>query len=216
MYLPPHFDEDRPDVLRGLVADHPLGTLVTLGADGLNGNHLPFLYDPDPEPLGTLRGHVARANPVWRETGKGVDALVIFQGPQVYVTPSWYPRKQETGKVVPTWNYLVVHAYGPLRAIDDAEWLRGFVTRLTNRFEAARPDPWKVTDAPPDFIDANLKAIVGIEVPVTRIVGKWKVSQNRLQPDREGVARGLRETGDADAARVADWVERASAQGGQS
>lgn len=208
MYLPAHFKEERPEVVRGLIADHPLGALVTLGPDGLNGNHIPFLHDPDPAPLGTLRAHVARSNPVWRELDRGAEALVIFQGPQVYVTPSWYPRKQQTGKVVPTWNYLVVHAYGPLRAIDDAEWLRGFVTRLTDRFESGRADPWKVTDAPADFIEATLKAIVGIEVPVTRIIGKWKVSQNQQPPERDGVARGLRAAGDANAARVADWVER--------
>ena len=209
MYEPAHFKEGRPEALRGLIADHPLGALVTLGADGLEGNHMPFLYDADPAPLGTLRAHVARANPVWREFKPEVEALVMFQGPQVYVTPSWYPKKQQTGKVVPTWNYLVVHAYGRLRAVDDREWLRAFVTRLTDRFESGRTDPWKVTDAPADFVDATLKAIVGIEIAVTRIAGKWKVSQNQLAPEREGVARGLRASGDANAARVADWVERA-------
>jgi transcriptional regulator len=208
MYLPSHFEEDRPDILRGLVADHPLGALVTLGPDGLNGNHVPFLYDAEPAPFGTLRAHVARANPVWREFNKDLEALVIFQGPQVYVTPSWYPKKQETGKVVPTWNYLVVHAYGALRPVDDAEWLRRFVTRLTDRFESGRADPWKVTDAPADYVDAMLKAIVGIEIPVTRVYGKWKTSQNQQPPEREGVARGLRGAGDANAARVADWVEK--------
>lgn len=209
MYEPAHFKEGRPEALRGLIADHPLGALVTLGADGLEGNHMPFLYDADPAPLGTLRAHVARANPVWREFRPEVEALVMFQGPQVYVTPSWYPKKRQTGKVVPTWNYLVVHAYGRLRAVDDREWLRAFVTRLTDRFESGRTDPWKVTDAPADFVDATLKAIVGIEIVVTRITGKWKVSQNQLAPEREGVARGLRASGDANAARVADWVERA-------
>jgi transcriptional regulator len=207
VYLPAHFREERAEVLRGLIADHPLGAVVTLGDDGLNGNHVPFLYDPDPAPHGTLRAHVARNNPMWREFNRDVEALVIFQGPQGYVTPSWYPKKQETGKVVPTWNYLLVHAYGPPRAVDDAEWLRRFVTRLTDRFEEKRADPWKVTDAPPDFVDGNLKAIVGIEIPVTRLIGKWKVSQNQQPPEREGVARGLRAAGDSNSANIADWVE---------
>ncbi|MNC87512.1 Protease synthase and sporulation protein PAI 2 [compost metagenome] len=132
---------------------------------------------------------------------------MIFQGLQGYITPTWYARKQETGKVVPTWNYLVVHAYGPLRAVDDAEWLRRFVARLTDRHEAARTDPWKVTDAPAEFVDANLKAIVGIEIPVTRLAGKWKVSQNQPKADREGVVRGLREAGGASNDEMAGWVE---------
>jgi transcriptional regulator len=212
MYQPSHFKEERQDILRGLIADHPLGALVTLGPDGINGNHIPFLYDPEPAPLGTLRGHVARANPVWREFKADVEALVIFQGPQLYVTPSWYPTKQETGKVVPTWNYLVIHAYGPLRPMDDREWLRAFVTRLTDNFEKKRADPWKVTDAPANYVDAQLKAIVGLEIPVTRLHGKWKVSQNRPPADREGVARGLRAAGDANAARMADWVESSTSK----
>ncbi|MBI3042223.1 MAG: FMN-binding negative transcriptional regulator [Betaproteobacteria bacterium] len=209
MYLPSHFKEERPEVLRRLIADHPLGALVTLGPDGINGNHFPFLYDPDPPPHGTLRAHVARTNPAWRDFAKDVEALVIFQGPQTYITPSWYPRKPQTGKVVPTWNYLVVHAHGPLRAIEDTAWLRGFVERLTNRFEAKRADPWKITDAPADFIETSLKAIVGIEIPVTRLIGKWKVSQNQPGADRGGVVRGLRETGDPNAAVMADTVESA-------
>jgi transcriptional regulator len=207
MYQPAHFREERIEVLRELVARHSLGALVTLGPGGIEGNHIPFLYDPDPAPLGTLRAHVARANPVWRESRADVEALVIFQGPQGYITPSWYPRKQQTGKVVPTWNYLVVHAHGRLRAVDDAQWLRRFVTRLTERHEAARAGPWKVTDAPADFIDASLKAIVGIEVPVTRLAGKWKASQNQPATDREGVVRGLREAGGAVNEQMADWVE---------
>jgi transcriptional regulator len=207
MYQPSHFREERHEVLRGLIADHPLGALVTMTPGGLEGNHVPFLHDPDPAPLGTLRAHVARANPVWREFDAGVEALVIFQGPQTYVTPSWYPKKQQTGKVVPTWNYLVVHACGRLRAVDDREWLRAFVTRLTDRFEAGRAAPWRVTDAPADYIDASLKAIVGIEIALTRLHGKWKVSQNQLPADRAGVVRGLRGTGNPDAARVARWVE---------
>jgi transcriptional regulator len=208
MYLPSHFREERVDVVHQLIREHPLGALVTLGAEGLNANHIPFLIDPEPAPFGTLRAHVARANPVWREFSRETETLVLFQGPHVYVTPSWYATKRETGKVVPTYNYLVVHAYGPLRAIEDTDWLRSFVGRLTNRFEAAREEPWKITDAPADYIEKQLRAIVGIEIPVTRLLGKWKVSQNRPAADREGVARGLRETGDANAAAMADWVQR--------
>ena len=209
MYQPAHFKEERPEVIRSLIAEHPLGALVTLTSGGIEGNHMPFLYDPEPAPLGTLRCHVARANPVWREFKPEAEALVMFQGPQLYVSPSWYPAKKEHGKVVPTWNYLVVHAYGPVRVMDDSEWLRRFVTRLTDTFEKKRADPWKVTDAPPEFVDSHLKAIVGIEIPVTRIAGKWKASQNRPGADRANVARELRESGDAAAAAIAQWVESA-------
>lgn len=206
MYLPSHFREDRIDVLRALVSTHPLGTLVTLGADGLNANHVPFLFDADPAPFGTLRGHVARANPVWREFSRDVEALAVFQGPQAYVTPSWYRTKQETGRVVPSYNYMVVHAYGTMRAVEDAPWLRDLVGRLTDRFEAARAQPWRLSDAPEDFIARQLKAIVGIEIPVIRILGKWKISQNRTQADRAGVVQGLLEDGDAGAASMAGHI----------
>lgn len=199
MYLPKHFEETRVDVLHGLIRAHPLGALVTAGAGGLEANHVPFEIDPDPAPFGTLRAHVARANPVWRD-GAG-DALVIFQGPESYVTPSWYPTKRESGKVVPTWNYVAVHAYGRLRAIDDPAWLRAFVTRLTDRHEARRAAPWKVSDAPGDYVDQLLAAIVGIELPVARLLGKWKVSQNRPAADRAGVVAGLEGDG-GDAARA--------------
>jgi transcriptional regulator len=201
MYLPKHFEETRVAVLHELIRTHPLGALVTLGADGLEANHLPFEVDPDPAPLGTLRGHVARANPVWRELSRGADALVIFQGPEAYVSPSWYPSKREGGKVVPTWNYAVVHASGPLRAVDDPAWLRAFVEKLTNRHEAGRATQWRVADAPADYIDKMVTAIVGIELPITRLLGKWKVSQNRPALDREGVVSGLQEQA-SDASRA--------------
>ena len=201
MYLPKHFEETRVEVLHGLVRAHPLGALVTLGAGGLEANHIPFEIDSDPAPFGTLRGHVARANPVWRELSQSADALVIFQGPATYVSPSWYPTKQEGGKVVPTWNYAVVHAYGPLRAVDDPAWLRAFVERLTNRHESGRTAPWHVTDAPADYVDKMVTAIVGIELPVTRLLGKWKTSQNRPARDRAGVVAGLEQDG-GDAARA--------------
>jgi transcriptional regulator len=208
MYLPSHFEESRAEVLRQLIHDHPLGTLVTFGADGLNANHVPFEFDPDPAPLGTLRAHVARANPVWSGYSREIEPLVIFQGPQVYITPSWYQTKKETGKVVPTFNYIVVHAYGAMRVIEDAAWLRDFVGRLTDRFESTRALPWSVTDAPEDFIATQLRAIVGIEIQLTRLTGKWKISQNRPAADRRGVVAGLRESDDAEAQAMASAIER--------
>jgi transcriptional regulator len=209
MYVPSHFAEARVEALQQLMREHALAVLVTLGADRLSANHIPLEYDPEPAPWGTLRGHVARANPVWRDFSAEVEALAVFQGPQRYITPSWYPTKAESGMVVPTYNYLVVHASGPLRVIHDPAWLRQLVGRLTRHFEAERPAPWQVTDAPEDFIAQQLHAIVGIEMPLTRLVGKWKVSQNRPRADREGVVRGLRESDDAEAAVMAHWVEEA-------
>jgi len=212
MYLPKHFEETRIEVLHGLIREHPLGALVTLGSSGLDANHIPFEIDPEPAPFGTLRGHVARANPLWREFSRDVEALVIFQGPGTYVSPAWYPTKHETARVVPTWNYVVVHAHGPLRVIDDRAWLRAFVTKLTSRHEAERPDPWKVTDAPADYIDKQLGAIIGLEIPVTRLVGKWKMSQNRPPQDRDGVVEGLRHEGGHTGAEIADLVHRSKTE----
>jgi transcriptional regulator len=206
MYLPAHFKEERLPVLYGLVRSHPLATLVTLGAEGLTANHIPLLLDPERGEHGTLVGHVARANPVWREHRPEVDALAVFAGAQSYVSPSYYPSKRQTGMVVPTWNYAVVHAWGALRIIDDADWLRAFVIRLTDTQESGKHLPWKVTDAPDAFIEKQLQAIVGIEIPIRRIEGKWKVSQNRPAADREGVAAGLHSAGDAQAMQMADLV----------
>ena len=208
MYLPSHFAETRAEVLRELIRSHPLGTLITFGADGLNANHIPFEFDPHPAPVGTLRAHVARANPVWREFSREVEPLVIFQGPQIYITPSWYQTKKETGKVVPTFNYIMVHAYGTMRIFEDADWLRKFVGGLTDRFEATRTQPWAVSDAPEDFIAMQLRAIVGIEIQLTRLIGKWKTSQNRPAADQKGVVAGLRESDDAVAQAMAAAVER--------
>ena len=186
MYLPAHFEEPRVEVLHRLIDAYPLGVLVTAGGSGLEANHLPFLIDPQPAPFGILRAHVARANPVWRELGDTIEPLVVFQGPSHYVTPSWYPTKAATGKVVPTYNYVVVHAYGRIRAIEDRAWLRELVTRLTRRHETG-PNPWQVADAPADYLDTMLGAIVGLEIEVTRLLGKWKVSQNRAPADRAAV-----------------------------
>jgi transcriptional regulator len=210
MYLPKHFEETRVDILHGLIYAHPLGALVTLTPGGLDANHIPFEVDPEPAPFGTLRGHVARANPLWRDFSREVEALVIFQGPGTYVSPAWYPTKKDTAKVVPTWNYVVVHAHGALRVIDDRAWLRDFVTKLTNRHEARRRDPWKVTDAPADYIDTQLGAIIGLELPITRLVGKWKMSQNRPAHDRAGVVDGLRQEGGHAGAALADLVRRSN------
>ena len=209
MYMPAHFEENRPDVLQALLRAHPLGLLVTRNADGeMAANTIPFLLEPDPQGgPGVLRGHVARANPLWREARDDMDSLVVFQGPQAYISPALYPSKAATGKVVPTWNYVMVQARGRINAVDDAEWLRAFVTRLTERHEGERAAPWAVTDAPADFIDATLKAIVGIEIRLSSLQGKWKVSQNRQRADQEGVASGLRREGGHDAAAMAEAVE---------
>ncbi len=210
MYVPPAFSESRVELLHELIRSHGLGTLVTLCFDGLTADLLPFELDPEPAPLGTLRAHVARANPVWRDVSPQVQALAIFQGAQSYITPSWYRTKQETGKVVPTFNYVVVHAHGPIRIVEDPVWLRGLVERLTNKYEAARPTPWKVADAPEEFVQTLLQAVIGIELPIARLVGKWKVSQNRPEADRDGVVRGLRAAADFESARMADEVAKRS------
>ena len=198
MYLPTHFSEARPAVLRGFVRDHPLGLLVTQSrAGGIDANSVPFILDAAGDAPGVLRAHVARANPVWQTARDDVDALVVFQGPHGYVSPAWYPSKAEHGKVVPTWNYLMVQARGTLRAIDDRGWLRDFVARLTDRHEAGRAEAWAVSDAPADFVETMLGAIVGIEITLSSVVGKWKVSQNRSAADRAGVVDGLvRERGE--------------------
>ena len=205
MYLPKHFEETRPEALHELIRAHPLGMLVTLNAAGLQANSVPFILDADPAGgPGILRAHVARANPLWRETRGDVEALVVFQGPQAYISPSWYPSKAEHGKVVPTWNYVTVQGRGTLRAVDDADWLRAFVTRLTTRHEAVQAQPWAVTDAPADYIDTMLRAIVGIEIPLTALTGKWKVSQNRPAADRAGVVAGLNAVGQPQSAKLVE------------
>ena len=208
MYDAEAFHEERVEVLHALIQAHPLATLVAVTAQGLEANHIPFLIDPQPSPFGTLRGHVARANPLWRDFNADVEVIAVFQGAQGYITPSWYATKARTGKVVPTWNYAVVHAPGPLKIHQDAEWLRELVTRLTSSQESGREKPWQVTDAPADYVDAMLKAIVGIEIPVTRLQGKWKMSQNRLPPDKAGVIEGLKSQDDAASRAMLDAMRR--------
>ena len=206
MYQPAHFREDRLDVQHQFIENNPLGHLVSSGATGLIANPLPFFLMPAASPLGTLRGHLARANPQWQELDSRQEALVIFQGVNCYITPSWYETKQETGKVVPTWNYVAVHVYGKPRVIEDPDWIAAQVTELTRRQEAARTEPWAVSDAPKRFIDAQIKAIVGIEIPIDRIEGKWKVSQNRPEPDQKRVIEELRSAKSEASRRMAELV----------
>ncbi len=210
MYSPAHFKEERPELLHQLVREHPLGLLITLGDQGLEANPIPFLLDVDTSGQPVLRAHVARANPVWREARGDVDTLVVFQGPQAYISPNWYATKAENGKAVPTWNYITVQARGRLVVRDDATWLRELVSRLTLRHETSQARPWALGDAPPDYIDTMLRAIVGIEIPLTALHGKWKVSQNHPAVNREGVARGLRAQGGEPSSAMAAAVERAA------
>lgn len=193
MYQPPHFREDRIEVQHDLIRAHPLGLLITAGPGGLMANPIPMLIYPEGSERGTLRAHLARGNPQWRELSAVAECLVVFQGPQEYVTPSWYPTKQETGKVVPTWNYVTVHAHGELEFFEEKERLLSLVTRLTEKHEGKRAQPWAVSDAPIDYIEAHLKGIVGFRLPIARIEGKWKMSQNRNREDRQGVVAGLGE-----------------------
>lgn len=212
MYLPAAFREDRLDMQHDLIRQHPLGWLVVQGAHGLSADPLPFAVDADAagSGLGVLRAHLARANPLVEALRTADQCLVIFQGPQAYVTPSWYPSKQAGGKVVPTWNYAAVHVWGKPAVIDDAAWVRRQMAALTGQMEAGRPRPWAVDDAPADYIEALLRAVAGVEIPIERIEGKWKVSQNRAATDRAGVAQGLRESGVQGAAMAALVEQRGS------
>jgi len=210
MYTPSHFAETRLAVLHEMMRSHSLATLVVNTAEGLVANHIPLVLDPEPTPYGTLRGHIARANPLWKLVDAQTQTLVIFQGPDTYITPGWYPTKQEMGKAVPTWNYVVVHAHGPLRIIaDDPTWLREQLTQLTAQHEAARPQPWQMTDAPAAFIDGMLAAVVGLEIRIDRLEGKWKTSQNQTERNRAGVAEGLTERQQPHDAAMATLVTQA-------
>jgi transcriptional regulator len=194
MYIPKHFAETRLEVLHDLIEQHPLGTLIVPTESELIANNLPFLIDRARGPFGTLQAHVARANPVWKMPLSQASALVCFQGFNSYISPNWYPSKKEHGKVVPTWNYITVAAHGHPRFIEDKFWLLDFVTRLTNKHESTQPTPWQVTDAPADYIADLLGAIVGVEMVITKLDGKWKASQNRTENDRLGIHAGLRTT----------------------
>ncbi len=191
MYIPKQFAEPSVEVMHDLIRSRPLATLVTLGPAGVEANHIPLLLAGRAGPFGTLRGHVARANPLWQNQPQDADALAIFHGPDSYITPSWYASKAEDGRVVPTWNFVSVHAKGRLRVVDDAKWLRAQLDMLTSHNERPFVHPWAVSDAPHDFTEKLIEAIVGIEIVITDLKGKWKVSQNRPPRDRLTVSEGL-------------------------
>lgn len=207
MYIPEQFEEVRVDVMHELIRAHPLATLVTHSSSGLNANHIPLHLSESPLPYGTLQGHIARANPLLGEIAEGVETLAVFHGPDAYITPSWYATKKETGKVVPTWNYAVVHAYGFLRVVDKASWLRAQLDALTNHQEAPLPEPWTTSDAPVDHIERIMAAIVAVEMVITKMIGKWKVSQNQPTKNQAGVITGLKASGVATSEAMAALVE---------
>ncbi len=208
MYIPRHNEENRLSVMRALMVSQPLATLVTAGASGLFASHVPMLLEDDGSEFGVLKCHISRANTHWRNYAPTVDALAIFTGHQHYITPTWYPGTKEHGEEVPTWNYVVVHAYGPLKVIQDHQWLLTNVEKLTNIHEAGSPVPWKVSDAPEDLIRSQLKGIVGLEVPIRRLEGKWKVSQNRTERERNGVIEGLEKLNTPESLAMKALVER--------
>jgi len=210
MYIPKANQETRLPILHDFMQTHPLASLITMGSTGLIASHIPLVLIDDASEFGLLRGHISRANPQSRDLNPSIDALAIFSGDQHYITPTWYPMKQETGKVVPTWNYAVVHAYGPIRLIEDPAWLMAHLETLTNTHEASFPKPWKITDAPPGYIASQLKGIIGLELPIRRLEGKWKVSQNRNTADRQGVAKGLTDLNTTESLAMKSMVEDAT------
>ncbi|AOJ81287.1 transcriptional regulator [Burkholderia savannae] len=195
MYVPDHFEERRTEVMHALIARHPFGTLITHGTGGLDANHLPFELAPGEGTLGTLRAHVARANPLWRDVSSSDEVLVVFRAGDAYISPSWYPSKHAFHRQVPTWNYVVVHAHGRIAIRDDEPFVRGVVARLTRTHEAAQPEPWKMGDAPKDYIDTMLRSIVGLQIDITRLVGKWKLGQNKEARDIRGAGEALKARG---------------------
>ncbi|MBU2784907.1 FMN-binding negative transcriptional regulator [Acidithiobacillus ferriphilus] len=207
MYCPDPFAETRPEILRALIQRYPLATLVSMGGNGLEANHIPLYLAPGEGPQPVLQGHVARANPLWREVPPDDDVLVIFQGPQHYISPSWYATKAETGKVVPTWNYAVVHAHGPLQVRDDPDWVRQQMVALTAQQENDFTLPWQVDDAPQDFTERLIGQVVGIEIPISRWMGKWKVSQNQPPCNRDSVVAHLARQKQPDSGVMAEYVQ---------
>ena len=207
MYLPKYFKEERVAVLHELIRARPFATLVTTGPNGLDASHIPMVLDAREGALGILRGHLAKGNPQWKEYAAGSPALAIFAGAHHYISPSWYPSAEEHGKAVPTWNYAVVHAHGPLRLETGKEALFHHVRSLTDQQESGRTPRWGVEKAPAEFIDGMLGAIVGVEMEIVRLEGKWKMSQNRPPQDHPGVIAGLRREGDEDAEEIARWIE---------
>lgn len=207
VYLPPHFEETRSEAVGALIRDYPLGTVVQQSERGLVANHIPFLLDTAAGEQGTLIAHVARNNDLWRDAASGGEALVIFQGPDAYISPNWYATKRETHEVVPTYNYTVVHAYGAITVHDDEKWVRGVIGKLTKAMEARQPAPWKMADAPRAYLEQMVTQIVGIEIPITHLIAKAKLSQNRVLADREGAITGLRATDSPSDAATADLME---------
>ena len=205
MYLPAHFAETRAEPLHALMRERPFATLVHCAGGTPTADHLPLALSPDGR---LLRGHVARANPLW-QTAAGSEVLAVFHGPQAYVSPGWYPTKREHGKAVPTWNYVTVHAHGRLRVVDDPGRLREMLDELVDRHEEGFEPRWRIADAPADYIDSMLRAIVGVEIEIGRLEGKWKVSQNQPAANREGVVAGLRDRGGDEAGAMADLVNAA-------
>ena len=206
MYCPESFAENRPEILRALIQRYPLAALVSMGGNGLEANHIPLYLVPGEGPQPVLQGHVARANPLWREMPRNDEVLVIFQGPQHYISPSWYATKAETGKVVPTWNYAVVHAHGPLHVRDDPAWVRQQMDALTAQQENGFTLPWQVDDAPQDFTERLIQQVVGIEIPISRWMGKWKVSQNQPLCNRDSVVAHLEQQKQIDSGSMAEYV----------
>ena len=196
MYIPKQFEETDVAKMHELIRSHPLATLVTLTPSGLNANHIPLILTESENEAGVLQGHVARSNPMWRDAEREREVLAVFQSGEAYISPNWYATKEQTGKVVPTWNYSVVHAHGFMTVHEDAEWLRIQITKMTDLREARFPVPWKVSDAPADYIEKLIGSIVGIEIVVNRLEGKWKVSQNQPLENRSGVIEGLTRRGD--------------------
>jgi len=198
MYLPPHFEETRTEELHRVINEFPLGVLVLSGPHGLDANHLPFELNPNAGERGQLLAHVARANPLWKEAKAGDDALVIFRAANAYISPNWYPSKHELHRQVPTWNYQAVHVHGKVTIRDDERFVRGVVARLTrvNEARTGSEKPWRMTDSSQEYIDAMLAAIVGIQIDITRMVGKWKLGQNREERDRISAAEELRKRGE--------------------
>ena len=206
MYLPKHFEERDPKRLRRFIQRYPLGSLVTATESGLDANHIPFLFTDTGSAAGTLHGHIARANPLWREAVGVATALVIVRGPDSFISPSWDPSKRENARAVPTWNYAVVLVHGVLRVVDDPAWVRSHVEALTREHEGRRDPPWAVTDAPADYVEKMVAAVVGIEISITQLVGKWKVSQNRSISDRVGVVETLEREAVPSGTAIADLM----------
>jgi transcriptional regulator len=213
MYLPKAFEEQDPGRLRDFIRRYPLGTVVTQTTSGLDANHIPLLVAEPEGAAARLHGHIARANPLWRDVAPDAQTLVIFHGPNGFVSPSWYPGQCDKASVVPTWNYAVAHGHGRLRFVDDATWVRAHLEALTREHEANRDEPWAVTDAPAEFIDKLVTAVVGVEISVTRWYGKWKVSQNRSAADRLGVIDGLEREASASSVALAALVKETLSEG---